>query len=1587
MTQLPFARFSRLTVIGLVAFAVSALALAPLPAAAQAIGGDANGDGTLDVLDVTALMRHILELETAPGSPDCTGDSAVDVLDVVCLTNRILAGGDDSEKPIVTGLSPTEAKIGDTVVVLGRNLREGNGEESGPLPEVLIRSRDGGPIQTPITRADPEEIAFVVPTGAASGPVSVRVSGSTAVSPQELILLPSSEFELTLTPPDSSVMQGETTIVTATVTSRSGFDGLADLTLGDLPAGADGSLSPSRLAAGQMSELTLRVDPGLTPGTEIPLQVTATATVDGMEVRDTDGATIRVEPVTTSFVGRTVVADPLETPLAGVTVGFLGRDGAGEATGCTAQTVSDGAGNFALTGLPADCTGDQLVRYDGNTTDSPPGRYASVDLRYHLEEGKVAHPPVLVRLPRIDDAETIYLKQSAAEDQHFELQTIPGLEVTVYAGTVLTREDGARPDPYPLTALEIPVDRLPGRPPLPPDRVVAFLVAFQSANTTASQPLAVHFPNTVGTPPGTQVSLTTLDPQLGRMVIYGTGRISDDGLAIVPDFDPAHPGHRYGIVNFDWHGPVSPGPAENPAPPSAPGDCTPRAGDPVDLSSGLLELVETDLAIRGARGGISLRRTYRTLSQEAGPFGLGTNHDYGYRLDTNSPETARVVSLILPDGNRLPLTRGDGELLRNEAIPALRGAVLDVAPDGEAELRWKDGRVFQFEPAGFQVGSVLTAITDPNGNRVTLLRDPARPIRIDEIVGPAGRRLLLDYDAADRIVAATDPLGRTVTYDYDAGGRLIRVTDPAGGVTSYAYDGQDRLVRITDPRGVVVARNRYDANGRVAEQERPDGGVIHFDYTLLNPSLATSPVVRTVVTDPLGRRTAYRFNPQGFLLGVTDASGQTRVFEREARSNLLLAIRGAASCTVCGASSAGDRTFRYDALGNRIAETDALGQTTELTYDPVFNRVTSITDPLGEVTTFAYDDRGNLVSATDTKGRSTELSHDEHGQLVEAVDPSGAARTIEYDALGNPFRITGPLGNATIVELDLASRPVSITDALGRRSEVTYDALDRVTEVEDPAGHVTSTTYDAVGNLLSVTDPRGNTTAFSFDGLSRLETRTDSLGAETSYVYDLAGNLVETTDRRGQVNRYEYDEMDRLVREEYADGAVVDRIYGPQGRLLQVRDSAGGDVVFSYDDAGRLLSRKGPFGTVDYERDAVGRVTLRQVVGHPAVSYEYDAVGNLVSATMGELGIDLAYDERDLVVEETRSNGVRTDYAYDARGLVESIVHSNGPEILNRQSYTYDAVGNRASYTTDVPQPLPEAATFEIDPDSDRLLRRNEVTYTYDANGNRTTETGPDGTSEYVWDARNRLVELRRADGTTHRFRYDFEGLLIEHTVEAGGESSTRRFVRDDVTNIALIDADDQGASSVLTGRAIDSHHALSIQGGDRLFYLRDSLGSTVLSVGTDRQSRPVGYTLYGESDAKPTPVFGFTGRLTIDAGLSYFRARFYDPGAGRFVSPDPLGFFGGTSNRYLYTLANPTDFRDPFGLRSWRAIDTTRSPPKGSREKSSRLRPRSGRGRRRGTPTGCSGQPRRQGGASVVGQWRRGCRPGRLVRSARCEQ
>ena len=76
---------------------------------------------------------------------------------------------------------------------------------------------------------------------------------------------------------------------------------------------------------------------------------------------------------------------------------------------------------------------------------------------------------------------------------------------------------------------------------------------------------------------------------------------------------------------------------------------------------------------------------------------------------------------------------------------------------------------------------------------------------------------------------------------------------------------------------------------------------------------------------------------------------------------------------------------------------------------------------------------------------------------------------------------------------------------------------------------------------------------------------------------------------------------------------------------------------------------------------------------------------------------------------------------------------------------------------------------------------------------------------------------------------------------------------------------------------------------------------------------------LTAESDATVKFLYSYTGReWDGDAGLYYYRARWYDAKIGRFISEDPIGFSAGDTNVNRYIGNSPINGTDPAGLDSY---------------------------------------------------------------------
>lgn len=1174
-------------------------------------------------------------------------------------------------------------------------------------------------------------------------------------------------------------------------------------------------------------------------------------------------------------------------PLPGATVRV------GEARG-----ISDRTGRFLVESVAA---GRQELVIDARTASTQGRSYGVFRVGIEVKEGDTHVLPYTSWMPRIDKQNAVTIASPTTADVVLRTPSIPGLEVTLPAGTVIKDIDHKAAREVSITP--IPVDRPPFPLPLGVDVPIYFTIQpggayLESVSSGWPAGARIVYPNYRSRRPGTDVDFWHYDPEHRGWFVYGLGTVTPDAKRIEPGPGVSiyeFTGAMVGDPNF--------GPAEGPPPCN---EC--EDGDPVDLATGLFVYSKTDLALPDVLP-VQLTRTYRPRDFRSRPFGMGSTHPYEMFIvgDTN-PWT--YVQIVLPDGARIHFPRisaGTGfsnAIYEHTATPSrfYKSRVSWNGSKVQWDLRFTDGTVYEFPEAEFAATpaeAAIVGIRDRFGNQLTFTRDSSS--RLTRITSPNGRWIEFTYDPSSRISQARDNVNRTVGYEYDASGRLWKVTDAESGVTEYTYDSSHRMKTIKDPRGIVYLTNEYDLNSRVIRQTQADGSAYQFAYT----TNASGVVTQTDVTDPRGILRRVTFNSSGYWLADTRAVGrpeqQATVVERQAGTNLI-------EKETDGLLRRTDYT--YDDKGNltsikRLAHTATPIETTA-TYEPDFNQLATFTDPLDHTTTYDYTVNGTLERVTDHLGHSVTFGSNAAGQITSATDPAGTI-TFLYDK-GDLSGFIDGAGHTTRILTDSAGRTLTRTDPLGNVTRYDYTLLNQVRQIVDPQNGGTTLTYDGNGNLRMVTDARSKVTEYTYDAMDRVETRKDPLLKMERFVYDRSGNLFQHIDRRGLASTYRYDGLNRMTSAAYADGATTAYTYDGGNRLRQVVDSVSGTTTLDYDDLDRLTSETTSRGVVTYGYDDAGRRTSMTVAGQTAISYGYDDSNRLTSITQGTSVVGFEYDDANRRTAVTLPNGVRVEYGYAGTSQIAGLTYKLGTTVLGTVTYGYDAAGRRIEMggtwaRTTLPPPL----TSAVYDDANRLTQWNGTTLTYDDAGNVLSE----GSRTYSWDARNRLSALGGLQPAS--FQYDAFGRRIGKSTGAG----TTEYVYDGPQAVQEL-SEATPSANLLYGPGIDELLRRT-SGATARWLVADGLGSALALTDPEGavQTRYT-YDAFGATSGSGEAsgnASQFTGRENDGTGLYYYRARYYSPRLQRFLSEDALGLASGDPNLYAYVSNAPTNWTDPLGL------------------------------------------------------------------------
>jgi RHS repeat-associated protein len=956
---------------------------------------------------------------------------------------------------------------------------------------------------------------------------------------------------------------------------------------------------------------------------------------------------------------------------------------------------------------------------------------------------------------------------------------------------------------------------------------------------------------------------------------------------------------------------------------------------------------------------------------------LAIKDDYGNTLRFTLDVSRRVV--------RVDDESGTGRYLILTWNPA--GRLASVQDNG--------GRIVSYS---YGSNGTLTSVTNPAGQSTIYTYEQRRFAPLLSRVTDHWNRVITDvtWDALDRVKSYSEA-GETYTMSYLPADQF----NPARTVKTHSKGSQTILY---DANGLVTSRGgettTYNANGDVLAQGNvtytyTTGGRIatvsygtdvtfHYTYDTLYPNKIAK-IEPRLTSSPssvyhghwLGWKYTY-YTPSDNVSGAL--AGEVKQIER--------------------------MTFQHQTQ-TVLTDGDPVSIFAQVWYysDGRLKRTWNRTD--GD-TFYYYDEVSrtrSIVRAANTTGRPTNYAFDSLGRTISITDSLGNVTSYEYDALDRLTKVTlpkpspnSPLNFVTTFSYDNpgtnpALTYVHTTDPNNRVTKQGYDAFGRLAESTDQGGSTTIYSY-VDGLLASISDANGNVTSYSYDSSRRLWRTTFPDGQSESYEHLPDGKLSAKTDRKGLRTTYQYDAYGRMYRQ--ATGASQARALTFEGQKLTLISDSYGETtditIYTYDSKTfRLLSEKQGAGnntvrgTIDYtwgtNNDLIETYKVTDgdaPTDTQTVTYGYYADHSVktIAWTRGPGTYRYTYNANGQPTKITFPNDQTRNFTYDNQGRLTQVSNLLGSTNLGTFDYEYDkdndtglftVLGQRTKVTADVPALSTTKTRVEYFYDTKYQLTRarttststSEQSWTYDAIGNRLSQTAgasttgytyvkngtnPNnsarlatvgtspvshdfngnmtafGSTTYTWDTLNRL-KTRSASGTTHAFTYDGQDR------RAKIDYQSTKFIYQGMNMVAMSYQKNGGyyASNYLFGPGIDEPLA-RVDSTGVTYYTVDGLGSVImLSDGSGNVTNKYSYGPWGEVQIATEPLvqpFRYTAResAVIDSGTTerqyYYRARYMIPGIGRFVSEDQLRFQEGP-NFYAYVRNDPVNSQDPSGLQA----------------------------------------------------------------------
>lgn len=655
------------------------------------------------------------------------------------------------------------------------------------------------------------------------------------------------------------------------------------------------------------------------------------------------------------------------------------------------------------------------------------------------------------------------------------------------------------------------------------------------------------------------------------------------------------------------------------------------------------------------------------------------------------------------------------------------------------------------------------------------------------------------------VVAGVDGQTSETSYVYNA---INKNTDEYNKIDStrtthkqYSYDNNgnratEKIYYNTQENKYIKNEYTYDFLGNIVNEQRSviEGDGTCSSYYANNFAYDTANNLRQKL-ECLGKDTGgnyvflvinYNYDYRNSIIskiepmGIANNISKTTTYAYDKKGNMLnqSVIKQGIQCTY---------SYEYDGIGNKIRETDALGNTTRYVYDANSNMIKTID---GRYYTVVGENANPSILNTLPR---KEYEYDAMNRIFRAsVKDSSSSNVIsylEYDGRGNiTKKVDGEGYNSTTPANSIGE--TFIYDASNNVVKYISAATNKVNKDNNQNNITKTNNYDGSNKLIMEKDAYGSTTTYSYymNGLLKDKTYPDSI--KESYDYDLTGKLeLIKKNRAGNTTKFYNNILGKTIKVEYPDATTEAFEYDALGELTKATDKSGNIKTYQYDYDKNLIAEDSRYkedGSNYYNR--VSRYTYdenKNLLSKESFVYSINkSNGSKTSETSTGNRSVLTYDKDNRLIDQVGPNNREEQTSYDAIGNIVCNKEKVSDTYSNVSRYDYDLLGNLVSKAllvekTDIATDKLSGAVY--DNEYPNRIKSME-SYTYYTNGKLKTKKDANGNiTSYQYDNDGRITKITDPKLYVTSYVYDFNNNMLQKT---NAKANTTYYDYDSLNNL-----------------------------------------------------------------------------------------------------------------------------------------------------------------------------------------------------------